>query len=110
MAFDNVQYGPGLAYFPAASLSYGESCHMNFGSAPFKYPFDKQRKKKQEKEKKKVKTSFRESVLQFRKIMVGPPDWHKFFKKSTQNNATLSVCDASLARSTSFLHNSIGFR
>ena len=45
VAFDNVQYGPGLAYFPAASLSYGESCHMNFGSAPFKYPFDKQRKK-----------------------------------------------------------------
>ncbi|RMX52910.1 hypothetical protein pdam_00010966 [Pocillopora damicornis] len=36
VAFDNVQYGPGLAYFPAASLSYGESCHMNFGSAPFK--------------------------------------------------------------------------
>ena len=93
---------------------------MNFGSAPFKYPFDKQRKKqnkknkpkkkKQEKEKKKVKTSFRESVLQFRKIMVGPPDWHKFFKKPTQNNATLSVCDASLVRSTSFLHNSTGIQ
>ena len=49
VAFDNVQYGPGLAYFPAASLSYGESCHMNFGSAPFKYPFDKQRKTKQNK-------------------------------------------------------------
>ena len=87
VAFDNVQYGPGLAYFPAASLSYGESCHMNFGSAPFKYPFDKQRKTKQNKtnkqkkarkREKKVKTSFRESVLQFRKIMVGPLDWHKF--------------------------------
>ena len=39
VAFDNVQYGPGLAYFPAASLSYGESCQMNFGGAPFKYPF-----------------------------------------------------------------------
>ncbi len=39
MAFDNVQYGPGLAYFPAASLSYGESCQMNFGGTPFKYPF-----------------------------------------------------------------------
>lgn len=38
VAFDNVQYGPGLAYFPAASLSYGESCQMNFGAAPFKYP------------------------------------------------------------------------
>ncbi|XP_058956271.2 E3 ubiquitin-protein ligase RNF123 [Pocillopora verrucosa] len=40
VAFDNVQYGPGLAYFPAASLSYGESCHMNFGSAPFKFPIE----------------------------------------------------------------------
>lgn len=40
MAFDNVQYGPGFAYFPAASLSYGESCQMNFGAAPFKYPFE----------------------------------------------------------------------
>ena len=39
VAFDTVQYGPGLAYFPAASLSYGESCEMNFGGAPFKYPF-----------------------------------------------------------------------
>ena len=38
VAFDNVQYGPGLAYFPAASLSYGESCQMNFGADPFKYP------------------------------------------------------------------------
>ena len=39
VAFDNVQYGPGLAYFPAASLSYGESCQMNFGASPFKYSF-----------------------------------------------------------------------
>lgn len=40
MAFDNVQYGPGLAYFPAVSLSYGESCQMNFGAAPFKFPVE----------------------------------------------------------------------
>ncbi|XP_029185488.2 E3 ubiquitin-protein ligase RNF123-like [Acropora millepora] len=40
VAFDNVQFGPGQAYFPAASLSYGESCQMNFGAAPFKFPID----------------------------------------------------------------------
>lgn len=44
---------------------------------------DKQNKTKQinkKKQEKKVKTSFRESVLQFRKIMVGPLDWHKFLR------------------------------
>lgn len=40
IAFDNVQFGPGLAYFPAASLSYGESCQMNFGAAPLKFPIE----------------------------------------------------------------------
>lgn len=37
-------------------------------------------KKKARKREKKVETSFRESVLQFRKIMVGPLDWHKFLR------------------------------
>ena len=39
VAFDDVQFGSGLAYFPAVSLSYGESCQLNFGAFPFKYPF-----------------------------------------------------------------------
>ena len=81
VAFDNVQYGPGLAYFPAASLSYGESCHMNFGSAPFKYPFDKQRKtkqnktnkqKKQEKGKKKLKPVSERVCYNFVKLWLDP--------------------------------------
>lgn len=41
VAFSNIragENGPGLAYFPAVSLSYGERCYMNFGSRPFKYP------------------------------------------------------------------------
>ena len=39
LAFDNVVvHTPGLAYFPALSLSTGERCYVNFGSKPFKYP------------------------------------------------------------------------
>ncbi|XP_048584294.1 E3 ubiquitin-protein ligase RNF123 isoform X2 [Nematostella vectensis] len=40
VAFDNVRFGPGFAYFPAVSLSYGESCHLNFGAYPFKFPME----------------------------------------------------------------------
>ncbi|KXJ20214.1 E3 ubiquitin-protein ligase RNF123 [Exaiptasia diaphana] len=40
VAFNNVRYGPGLAYFPAVSLSYGESCQLNFGACPFKFPME----------------------------------------------------------------------
>ncbi|XP_031562489.1 E3 ubiquitin-protein ligase RNF123-like isoform X2 [Actinia tenebrosa] len=40
VAFDNVRYGPGVAYFPAVSLSYGESCQLNFGAYPFKFPME----------------------------------------------------------------------
>ncbi|EDO45063.1 predicted protein, partial [Nematostella vectensis] len=40
VAFDNVRFGPGFAYFPAISLSYGESCHLNFGAYPFKFPME----------------------------------------------------------------------
>jgi SPRY domain len=31
---------PGLAYFPAVSLSLGERCEPNFGGRPFAYPVD----------------------------------------------------------------------
>ncbi|XP_054715787.1 LOW QUALITY PROTEIN: E3 ubiquitin-protein ligase RNF123-like [Uloborus diversus] len=37
-AFDNVQVGPGLAYFPAVSLAYNENLVANFGSTPLRYP------------------------------------------------------------------------
>ena len=119
VAFDNVQYGPGLAYFPAASLSYGESCHMNFGSAPFKYPFDKQRKTKQNKtnkqkkarkREKKVKTSFRESVLQFRKIMVGPLDWLKFLWNRLRIMLPFRYVTLRVRVFYLYLHNSSGIQ
>jgi hypothetical protein len=38
-AFSCVRLGPGYAYFPAVSLSLGESLRANFGATPLKYPF-----------------------------------------------------------------------
>lgn len=37
-AFGNVRTGPGVAYFPAVSLAFGENLVANFGAVPFKYP------------------------------------------------------------------------
>ena len=40
-AFANVRRnGPGLAYFPAVSLSVGERVALNFGDAPMRYPIE----------------------------------------------------------------------
>lgn len=36
-AFENINLGPGFAYFPAVSLSQGESVRLNFGSTPYMY-------------------------------------------------------------------------
>uniref|UniRef100_A0A7N8Y958 E3 ubiquitin-protein ligase RNF123 n=1 Tax=Mastacembelus armatus TaxID=205130 RepID=A0A7N8Y958_9TELE len=38
-AFTNIKMGPGVAYFPAISLSFKESVAFNFGSRPLRYPF-----------------------------------------------------------------------
>lgn len=38
VAFTTLQLGPGYAYFPAASMSFGESIRVNFGSTPLQYP------------------------------------------------------------------------
>lgn len=37
-AFDKVQIGPNLGYFPAVSLAYNENLVANFGSTPLRYP------------------------------------------------------------------------
>jgi Kip1 ubiquitination-promoting complex protein 1 len=37
-AFDNIQMGPGMAYFPAVSLAFTENLVANFGSTPLRYP------------------------------------------------------------------------
>ncbi|KAJ4433729.1 E3 ubiquitin-protein ligase RNF123 [Periplaneta americana] len=37
-AFDNIQMGPGMAYFPAVSLAFTENLVANFGSTPMRYP------------------------------------------------------------------------
>lgn len=37
-AYDSVCIGPNMAYFPALSLSRGETVRLNFGSTPFMYP------------------------------------------------------------------------
>ncbi|KAG9151750.1 hypothetical protein Leryth_002032 [Lithospermum erythrorhizon] len=38
-AFSGIRkIAPGLGYFPALSLSHGESCELNFGDYPFRYP------------------------------------------------------------------------
>ncbi|KAG7226614.1 hypothetical protein INR49_001784 [Caranx melampygus] len=41
-AFTNIKTGPGVAYFPAISLSFKESVAFNFGSRPLRYPFNAQ--------------------------------------------------------------------
>ena len=38
VAYTDVPRGAGIAYFPAVSLSYCESCQLNFGATPFLYP------------------------------------------------------------------------
>ncbi|CAL8383224.1 unnamed protein product [Boreogadus saida] len=38
-AFTDIKMGPGVAYFPAISLSFKESVAFNFGSRPLRYPF-----------------------------------------------------------------------
>ncbi|XP_049590268.1 E3 ubiquitin-protein ligase RNF123 isoform X2 [Syngnathus scovelli] len=37
-AFADIKTGPGVAYFPAISLSFKESVAFNFGSRPLRYP------------------------------------------------------------------------
>uniref|UniRef100_A0A8C1HH68 E3 ubiquitin-protein ligase RNF123 n=1 Tax=Cyprinus carpio carpio TaxID=630221 RepID=A0A8C1HH68_CYPCA len=39
VAFSNIKTGPGVAYFPAISLSFKESVAFNFGSRPLRYPY-----------------------------------------------------------------------
>ncbi|XP_036387405.1 E3 ubiquitin-protein ligase RNF123 isoform X2 [Megalops cyprinoides] len=39
-AFSNIKTGPGIAYFPAISLSFKESVAFNFGSRPLRYPVE----------------------------------------------------------------------
>uniref|UniRef100_A0A3Q2Y3J0 E3 ubiquitin-protein ligase RNF123 n=1 Tax=Hippocampus comes TaxID=109280 RepID=A0A3Q2Y3J0_HIPCM len=38
-AFGDIKTGPGVAYFPAISLSFKESVAFNFGSRPLRYPY-----------------------------------------------------------------------
>ncbi|XP_052759177.1 E3 ubiquitin-protein ligase RNF123-like [Galleria mellonella] len=40
VAFDNVAYGAGLAYFPSVSLAMQEHLYANFGHVPFVFPVD----------------------------------------------------------------------
>ncbi|KAK7127128.1 hypothetical protein R3I94_018349 [Phoxinus phoxinus] len=40
IAFSNIKTGPGVAYFPAISLSFKESVAFNFGSRPLRYPVE----------------------------------------------------------------------
>ena len=67
-------------------------------------------KKKQEKGKKKVKTSFRESVLQFRKIMVGPLDWHKFLWNRLRIMLPFRYVTLRVRVFYLYLHNSSGIQ
>ncbi|KAM4583209.1 E3 ubiquitin-protein ligase RNF123 isoform 3-T4 [Fundulus diaphanus] len=39
-AFSGIKTGPGVAYFPAISLSFKESVAFNFGSRPLRYPVE----------------------------------------------------------------------
>ncbi|XP_035487465.1 E3 ubiquitin-protein ligase RNF123 isoform X2 [Scophthalmus maximus] len=39
-AFTDIKTGPGVAYFPAISLSFKESVAFNFGSRPLRYPVE----------------------------------------------------------------------
>jgi Kip1 ubiquitination-promoting complex protein 1 len=38
VAFSDVEQGPGIAFFPAASMSTNETIRFNFGDAPFYFP------------------------------------------------------------------------
>jgi Kip1 ubiquitination-promoting complex protein 1 len=38
VAFENINAGQGVAYFPAVSLSRGDRCRLNFGRTPFQFP------------------------------------------------------------------------
>ncbi|XP_030632598.1 E3 ubiquitin-protein ligase RNF123 [Chanos chanos] len=40
VAFSDIKMGPGIAYFPAISLSFKESVAFNFGSRPLRYPVE----------------------------------------------------------------------
>lgn len=40
IAFENIPFGRGIAYFPAISLSQNERVRINFGSTPFRHPTD----------------------------------------------------------------------
>lgn len=37
-AFSNIERGPGVALFPAASLAVNETIVANFGGSPFRHP------------------------------------------------------------------------
>ena len=39
ITFENIPKGENIAFFPAISLSRGESCIFNFGQIPFKYEY-----------------------------------------------------------------------
>ena len=74
---------------------------------------DKQNKTKQinkKKQEKKVKTSFRESVLQFRKIMVGPLDWHKFLRNRLGIMLPFRYVTLRVRVFYLYLHNSSGIQ
>ena len=74
---------------------------------------DKQNKTKQinkKKQEKKVKTSFRESVLQFRKIMVGPLDWHKFLWNRLRIMLPFRYVTLRVKVFYLYLHNSSGIQ
>lgn len=68
------------------------------------------KQKKARKREKKVKTSFRESVLQFRKIMVGPPDWHKFLRNRLRIMLPFRYMTLRVRVFYLYLHNSSGIQ
>lgn len=39
VAFDNIQTGKNIAYFPGVTLNKGEKCFFNFGQSPFRYQY-----------------------------------------------------------------------
>ncbi len=38
VAFSEIEQGPGIAFFPAASMSTNETLRFNFGETPFLFP------------------------------------------------------------------------
>ena len=44
ITFNNIPKGENIAFFPAISLSRGESCLFNFGQLPFKYEYKEYKK------------------------------------------------------------------